>query len=315
MHFLRLIPFHKMGRPAAAAQELLQLLMLDAGQDGRVADLVAVEVQDRQHGPVGNGIEELVGMPRGRQGTRLRLAIADDAGNDQIGIVEHSPERMAERIAQLAALVDRARAFRRGVAGNSPGKGELDKELSQPSLILADIRIDFAVRAFEIGVAHDGRTAVPRAGDVNHVEVVFLDDPVQVHVDEVLPGGRAPMSQQHVLDIRQRQRSLQQRIIVQVDLADRQIVGRTPVGVHLVKQFGGQRSSLHGSILLFCRRGGGGGKPSWLSCVLPPCEGRGPQPRRPLRKSYLRSPRFASSSDRSPPRPPRESRSAPARPR
>ena len=63
MHLFRLIAFHKVRRPAAAAQELLQFLMLDAGQDGRIADLVAVEVQDRQHGSVGDRIEKLVGLP------------------------------------------------------------------------------------------------------------------------------------------------------------------------------------------------------------------------------------------------------------
>ena len=101
---------------------------------------------------------------------------------------------MAERIAQLAALVDRARALRRGVAGNSTGKRKLNKELPQPGLILADIGIDLAVGALEVRVAHEGRAAVPGAGDVNHVKVVFVDDSVQVHVHEVLPGGRAPVS-------------------------------------------------------------------------------------------------------------------------
>ena len=163
----------------------------------------------------------------------------------EIGIVEHRPERMAERIAELAALVDRARALRRGVAGNAAGKRELQEELLQPGLILADVGIDLAVRAFEIGVAHDRRAAVPGAGDVDHVEVVLLDDPVQVHVDEVLPGRRAPVSEQHVLHIRERQRPLQQRIVVEIDLADREIVGGAPVGVHLVEQFRGERLGFH----------------------------------------------------------------------
>jgi len=37
--------------------------MLDAGQHGGVADLVAIEVQDRQNGAVGYGIEKFVGLP------------------------------------------------------------------------------------------------------------------------------------------------------------------------------------------------------------------------------------------------------------
>lgn len=42
---------------------------------------------------------------------------------------------------------------------------------------------------------------MPRAGDVNHVEVEFLDEAVQVRVDEVLPRGRSPVPEQHVLQI------------------------------------------------------------------------------------------------------------------
>ncbi len=37
--------------------------MFDAGQDGWIADLVAIKVQDRQHGSVGNRVEKLVGLP------------------------------------------------------------------------------------------------------------------------------------------------------------------------------------------------------------------------------------------------------------
>src|ERR1017187_11026185 len=105
---------------------------------------------------------------------------------------------MAERISQLAALVDRAGRLGRGVAGNSSGKRELKKELPQSGLILADVGIDFAVCPFKVSVAYHRRAAVAGAGDVNHVEVVFLNDPIQMHVNEVLPGSRAPMSQQHV---------------------------------------------------------------------------------------------------------------------
>ena len=250
MHQLGLVTLDEVGRPPVTAEQLLQFLAGDACEDGRVGNLVAVEMQDRQHRAVGGRIEKLVGMPRRGQRSGFRLAVADDAGDDEIGIVEHRPERMAERIAQLAALVDRARALRRCVAGNSSGKRKLNKELPKPGLILADVGIDLAVSALEIGVAHDGRAAVPGAGDVNHVEVVFLDDPVQVHVNEVLPGGRAPVSQQHVLHIRERQRPLQQRIVVEINLADRQIVGGAPVGIHLVEQFRGKSFCLHGSILL-----------------------------------------------------------------
>ena len=110
VHLLRVVAFDEEGLPAAAAQELPELLIPDAGQDGGVADLVAVQVQDRQHGPVADGVEELGGLPGGGQRAGLGLAVADDAGDDQAGIVERGAERVAERVPQLAALVDRSRA-------------------------------------------------------------------------------------------------------------------------------------------------------------------------------------------------------------
>ena len=70
--------------------------MLNAGQNRRIADLVAVKVQDRQHSSVSNWVEKLIGLPCSCQGARFRFAVADDAGDDQIGIVKRGPKGMAE---------------------------------------------------------------------------------------------------------------------------------------------------------------------------------------------------------------------------
>ena len=99
---------------------------------------------------------------------------------------------------------------------------------------------------------HDRRAAVTGAGDVNHVEVVFFDDPVQMHVNEVLARGCAPVSQQHMLHIREHQRPFQQRIVVKINLADRQVVGGAPVGVHLVEQFRCECVCFHGLTFFRC---------------------------------------------------------------
>ena len=64
-------------------------------------------------------------MPRRRQRTGFRFAIAHHAGYDQIGIVEDRAEGMAERVPQLTTLVDRPWAFRRRMAGNAAGKRKL----------------------------------------------------------------------------------------------------------------------------------------------------------------------------------------------
>ena len=119
-----------------------------------IADLVAIEVQDRQHGAVRNWVEKLVGLPCGRQRPRFRLTVADDAGDDQIRIVERGPEGMAKRISKLAAFVNRARRGRRDMAGNSAGKRELLEELFQSGFVLANVRINLTLGAFEINIAH-----------------------------------------------------------------------------------------------------------------------------------------------------------------
>src|SRR5450631_3303376 len=60
------------------------------------------------------------------------------------------------------------------------------------------------------------------------------------------PGVVPPVSQQHVLHIGERQRPFQQRIVVEIDLADRQIVGGAPVGVDLVEQARREGVGSHG---------------------------------------------------------------------
>ena len=70
---------------------------------------------------------------------------------------------------------------------------------------------------------------------IDRVEVARLDDAVQVRVDEVQPGRRAPVAEQPRLDVLEPQRLAQQRVVEQVDLADRQVVRRPPVGVDQVE--------------------------------------------------------------------------------
>src|SRR6266404_5856772 len=71
--------------------------------------------------------------------------------------------------------------------------GELPKEPLQPVSAALDIGISLRVGAFEIAMRHQPRTAMTWADDINHVQIVFFDQPVQVYVNEVEPSGGAPM--------------------------------------------------------------------------------------------------------------------------
>jgi hypothetical protein len=149
--------------------------------------------------------------------------------------------------------VDRPGRGRRHVARNSARKRELLEQLFQPGFVLGDIGVDLTPGALQVHVADDRRATVAGSGDVEHIEVVRLDDPVQVHVDEVLPGRRAPMADHQRLHVRERQRLAQQRVVVEVDLADGDVVGGAPVRVHARQQVGrerlvwGQQVILHSS--------------------------------------------------------------------
>ena len=177
-------------------------------------------------------------MPAGGQRAGLGLAVADDARCNQVGVVEDRAEGMRQRIAQFPAFVDRAGGFWGDVAGNAARKGKLGEEALHAFLILADIRVDFRVSSLQVGVGHKCRSAVPGTGNVKHVETVVLDHPVQMHVDEILSGRGSPMPEQPRLDVLELKRLLEQRVVKEVNLADGEIVGRTPVSMHLAKLIG-----------------------------------------------------------------------------
>ena len=233
VHHLRFVALDEQRRPAAALEELLQFLVLDAGENRRIADLEAVEMQDGQHRAVGDRVEKLVGLPGGGQRPGLGLAVADDAGDDQAGIVERRAEGVAEGIAEFAAFMNRPGRRRGHVARNAAGEGKLLEQPLHPGFVLADVGIDLAVAAFEIGVGDQGRAAMAGARDVDHVEIVELDRAIEMHIDEILPRCRTPVPDHQRLDVGQRQRLAQHGVFIEIDLADGEVVGGAPIGVEL----------------------------------------------------------------------------------
>ena len=246
---------------AVAAQQRDQLVLGDAGQHRRVGDLVPVQVQDRQHHPVRGGVEELVAVPRGRQRPGLRLPVTDHTGDQQIRVVERGPVGVHQGVAQLAALVDRPRRVRGRVRGDPAGEGELPEQRPQPLLGAVDARVAFGVGAVQVGVGDHARSAVPGPGHVQGVQVAVADGAVQVGVEEVQARGGAPMPQQPRLDVVPAEAVAQQRVTLQVDLPDAQIVRRPPPRIHRRQLLGG---GISGAVRPRggCRCGGHGRSPS-----------------------------------------------------
>ena len=253
VHARGVVSLHEQRRVAVAAQQGLELLVGDAGEDRRVGDLVAVEVQDGQDGAVARRVEELVRVPGGGQWSRLRLAVPHHAGHDEVGVVEGHAVGVGEAVTELAALVDGAGRLGGDVAADVAGERELLEELLHPRRVFALVRVHLRVGPLEIGGAEHARRAVAGAGHEDDVEIVPLDHAVEVRPDEGERGARAPVAEQPVLDVLHAERLAQQRVVAQVDHADGQVVARAPPGVELAQLVGRQG------------RGGAGRRTKWLS--------------------------------------------------
>src|SRR5918999_3922757 len=221
---------------------MFQLPVTDARQQGGVGDLVAIEMQDGKNSPVVDGIEEFVRVPTGRQRAGLCLAIAYHTSDPQVCFVQGSAVGMCKRVTQFPTFIDGTWCFWGHMAGDATWERELGEQLLHALLVLRDVRVQLAVRALQVRVGHHTRCAVARASDINHVQIILLDDPVKMDIDEVQPWRCAPVTKQSWLDMLGLQRSFQQRIVVQVNLAGRQVVSGTPVSVHPPQKVWGKRS-------------------------------------------------------------------------
>src|SRR6185437_8427056 len=223
------------GPVSVAAKQRFQFVGGNAIQHSRIGNLVAVQVQDRENRAVDVRVEELVGVPAGGERPGLCFAVADHTGHDQVGVVEGGTVGVDERVAEFTALVNRPWSLRGDVTGDTSGKRELPEQFSKPLRVLLNTGIHLAVGALQIRVSDQAGTAVTRSSDVDDVGVAFSDDSVQVGVDEVEAGCRTPVPQQPGLDVLDRQRLHQQRVVQQVDLTDRQVIRCPPISVEQIQ--------------------------------------------------------------------------------
>ena len=122
VHQSGVVALDEMRRVSVSAKKRLKLLVTDARQHRGIGDLVAVEMQDRQHRAVAQRIEKLVGVPARRKRSRLRFAVADDRGDNEVRIVKGGAVGVRQRVAEFPALVDRTGRLGSDVAWDPAGK-------------------------------------------------------------------------------------------------------------------------------------------------------------------------------------------------
>ena len=168
-----------------AVEELVELFVGDAGQDGRVGDLVAVEVQDWENDTIGQWVHELVGLPRSCKWAGLCLAVADNSDCQQGWVVQDSAVCVGQGVAQLAALVDGAWSLRCVVGRDSTWVREAAEELLEALFIVGDEWVGLAISAVEQGLCGTCRSTVTRAHEEDGVLVMVADEAVDVAKQEV----------------------------------------------------------------------------------------------------------------------------------
>src|SRR6185312_8324326 len=129
--------------------------------------------------------------------------------------------------------MDGTRRLRCAVTADTSRKRELFKEPAHALCILRFVGIDLRVCSFEIGVREGRRGSVPGARNVDHVQIVFFDQPVQVDPNETLTWVRSPMPDQTLLEVLHLEWVPEQWVVAQIEHAKGEIIARAPVCIDL----------------------------------------------------------------------------------
>ena len=108
---------------------------------------------------------------------------------------------MSDGVTKLATFINGTRCFRCAVAWDSAWEGELFEHFLHTFLILADVRINFAVRTFQISVGDHEVSTMSRTGKEDHIQVVTFDDTVAVCINEVLSWYSSPVTNDFLLNL------------------------------------------------------------------------------------------------------------------
>src|SRR3989344_4122730 len=116
------------------------------------------------------------------------------------------------------------------MTGDASRKRKLLEQPFQTAFVLRDVGIKLTVGSLQISVCHQTWSTVTWTSDIENIEVILLNDAVEMYIDEIQTWRSAQMAQQPWFHMFQLQGLFEQRIIVQINLADRQVVGGSPIG-------------------------------------------------------------------------------------
>src|SRR6266704_3254380 len=124
----------------------------------------------------------------------LSLSIANNTSYDEVRIVHRSTKGSSQRIAQLAAFMDRPRYARVAMAGDTTQQGETPDELVQPGTVKRQLGVIFLQSALEVQVRQVRWRSMSRTRYQEHIDIVAHNQSIKVSIDQVDTGTRAPVT-------------------------------------------------------------------------------------------------------------------------
>jgi len=150
---------------------------------------------------VASGIEELVGVPTGREGTGFSFAVPNNTTDNQVRIIKSGAISVGQGIAKFPAFMNRSGGLGCHMTRNAIWPGKLPKQPMQSVSAALNRGIALGVRSFEVAVRNDARTAMAGTDDVDHVQIIVFDQPVEMDIEEIQSCCRPPMTKQTGLDM------------------------------------------------------------------------------------------------------------------
>ena len=121
---------------------------------------------------------------------------------------------MRKDVAEFTTFMNRSRCWHTDVTRHTAWRRKTAKQLAHAADVLAHFGVHLRVSAFEIHVRDHRRPTVPWSGKKDHVGVVFVDQPIQMRVDQTQAGRRSPVAEQTRLYVLGLQWLARQRIFL-----------------------------------------------------------------------------------------------------
>jgi hypothetical protein len=162
-------------------------------------------MKNRQDSPRLFGINEFVAMPGSCCWSGLGLTVTDNTGNNQVRIIHDCTKGNRESISQFATFVDRSGNLSVDGAWEAGWSTELRDQGLHTVGVARVFGIVFGKRPFNPQIGKNGGRSMARSHYIEHVQIVFDDEAVEMRVHQGQAGACSPVPQKTGLDMVERE--------------------------------------------------------------------------------------------------------------